>query len=448
MRAIYLVLFSLVGIFFFLAAAEAAHARSIDAVTLTPRLELGPVSASDAGTPGSIVPANFSLANSGSDLEIQGESEFVAPLLNTSVVRGWWVVVEARTAGGSWQPVAGHASADSGYSFNSAPPLSSGISATATPITSLGVAYPTGGDRVVGTQALGLAQARWQLDLESNLGVFETASLVAAANVGDVRLRWRIEFRNTGLFGIISSGARSHTAPFTQMLASQSSIATNANVAATGDGRTQSFDSSTTPELAAIPGGVSVSLDTTAQLPSIAPRGASESSAAYVDRLNDALDDETSITAQASFTTKGPAIAYWWWPWDTDSLFDQHPDRSVGVAPSTVDVGRQIPIVSLAKSGPESVPAGQSAPYSITAANNGNIPAEVSVSDEVDGFSAVPVAGYGEIAAGESMTGEHVHHVSAATPSGALSDIAHVTWTDTAGNSYGPADASFTTMVE
>lgn len=430
-----------------LAAASSAYARSVDSVTLTLSVSAAPAATPQSAAPGELAPAGFVISNQGSRLAIDGELDFTAPLLNTSVIRGWWIAVERRTGSGSWIPVAGHSSAVAGHTFSAAPPATSGMTTTATPKPSLGVAYPATGDRVLGTQIIGLARANWDFDSEIVLSAADTASLMSAANSGDVRLRWRLESRNTGLFGIVTSGSRSNTAPFTLMLRSQSSSATNVLVSVTGDGRTQSFTPANTPGLSSLPIGASVTVNSTARIPEVAPRAAGESDDEYLDRLEAAKNQNVSLNASTSFTASGSALAYWWWPWDTDSPFDLGPNRSVTAPAAATSAAVQVPIIRLTKVGPASVNSGSSAEYTLSATNSGNATGNVAVTDAVDGYVPQSVPGFGSIAAGAAVDRPYTHAVSITTPSGTLSNTASATWIDSAANSYGPVSDSFTIDV-
>lgn len=422
-------------------------ARSVDSVSLTPALSVQGVGAANEGAPGEVAPAAFTVTNQGATLALTGEFDFTAPLLNTSVIRGWWMVVERRTGSGAWTPVAGSSAAAAGHNFSVAPPATTGMSIQASPKPVLGVSYPATGDRVVGTQIPGLFRANWDYDAELTLGATATSSLMSAATSGDVRLRWRLESRNTGLFGIVTSGSSSNTAPFTQMLGSQSSSASNVTVTVTGDGRTQSFTAANTAGLNMLPVGASASIAATAKIPSIAARAGGESVADYLERLETATNQAVSLNAVTSFTASGSALAYWWWPWDTDSPFDTSAARTVTAPGASNSADPLVPIVQLSKTGPASVNAGSPADYEITASNAGDAAGVVSVIDTVDGYLPQVVPGFGSIAAGSGAMQPFTHPVSITTPSGTLLNTASATWTDSAGNAYGPIEDFVTSAV-
>lgn len=424
-----------------------SNARSVDRVTLTPAVTVQPVGGAHGAAPGGLAPSGFAISNQGSSLAIAGEFDFTAPLLNTSLIRGWWMVVERRTGSGSWTAVAGSSAAAAGYAFAVSPPMTSGMSIVASPKAVLGVSYPTGGDRVVGTQIPGLFRANWNYEADIPLNASATNALMTAAASGEVRLRWRLESRNTGLFGIVTSGSSSNTAPFKQMLNSQSSTANNVATTVTGDGRTQSFTPANTSGLSSIPVGATVEVASTASIPSVPTRSASESVEQYLDRLEAAKNQSITLDAATSFTASGSALAYWWWPWDTDSPFDVSPNRSVSAPGGTNTAGALIPIMLIAKTGPSSVNAGSVADYEIAINNVGNTSGDVTVVDTVDGYEPQTVPGYGSVLAGATVSRGHSHSVSITAPSGTLSNTALATWTDSAGNNYGPVEDVATATV-
>lgn len=436
-----------VGLLALLAIALPAtgSARAVDEVSLTPRVAIGG-STGVSGLPGQTVSAAQTVRNTATGFGFRGDIDFQAPLTITSDVKGWWVSLEARQSNGTWQSLAGFSRAASGYSLVQPAPSSTGLSVTATPSPALAVGYPSEGDRVIGTHLIGLATARWALAVGAELTPTAVNTLMSAAQNQDVRVRWRVEARNTNIFGQTSASASTSQVSFKGMLRSQSSAARLVQLTVTGDGRTQSFSSSNLPGLSSIAPGASVPVPVTAKLPSIPAKGASESDAAYKSRLQQAASSATTLSSIGQFKASGAASAAWWWLLDNDPAYEQAADRTITLTPLASSASTRLPIVSVAKSGPVSAGRGTTVVYLITATNTGTAQATPVVTDTIDGLAAAPVA-IGLIATGEAVSGSYTYAVPNNFSATTLHDRATVTWKDAADNSYGPMSTDLTTPI-
>lgn len=373
--------------------------------------------------------------------------DFQAPLFVTSDIKGWWVSLEARQSNGTWQALAGFSRTASGYSLVQAAPSSTGLNVVATQSPALAVSYPASGDRVIGTHLIGLATAKWSLAVGAELSPTTSNALMNAAQNQDVRIRWRVEARNTNLFGQTSASASTSQVSFRNMLRSQSAAARLAQLTVTGDGRTQTFNSSTTPGLSSIAAGAAASVPVTAKLPSVAAKGASETDAAYKARLQQAASTSTNLSAAGSFKATGLATAAWWWLIDNDPAYELDPDRTINTTTSSTPATTKLPIVTPTKTGPASAGRGTTVVYLISASNIGTAPASPIVTDTVDGSAAAPVSVSSTIAPGQTSTGTHSFTVPNAVSGTSLHDRATVTWKDSIDNNYGPLSADLTTPI-
>lgn len=431
----------------FISLCATASARAVESVSVTPNITLQSSPADLDSLPNSTVPLTVSVSNPSATLSTTGSIGYTGDLFTNSVVKAWWAAIEYRGSGSTWIPLAGSSQAASGYTMSQSAPISSGLSATATPNPTYGVTYPSTGGRVVGTQVSGLFSASWDLSLSTEQTAAKILQLLSSSQTSEIRLRTRIEVARTGLFGIQSKDSATTLSTFTQLLRSQSATATNLRLTVSGPGFTQQYGSPGVSALASMPAGASTSVAATVPMPAIAAKGASESDAAYLARLHAAAEQSISATTTAQFSATGVATPWWLWPDELNPPATVGPGRTISPPSANSSVGLQLPIVELSKTGPEQVSPGGSAAYTITARNVGDGTASAQASDQVDGQSSASISGIGSILPGAEASGTHNFTVPADFQQDSIHDRASVSWADARSNTYGPVSADYTSTV-
>lgn len=430
-----------------LGQVAAAHARTVESVTVTPELQITATPSAPAAAPGATVPININIANAGATVGVSGELGYLGALFTNSVVKSWWAVLEYQPAGGSWTPLAGVERTATGYVPQTRAPLATGLSATTTPVARFGVTYPTASDTIIGTQVAGFNFAQWRTSFSTTATSTEIMRLLSSAQTSQIRLRTRIEAQQTGLFSTRWIGTQTRTATFTQLLRSQSASAADISATLASEAGSQSFSQANTPVLANLAPGQSAAISAPIQLPAVSGKGASESDGQYLSRLRALAARSIAASVSTDFTARGAASAYWWWLGESDPGFEVGADRRVSAQGATADAAVSLPIMEIAKNGPPSIDPGQTATYDIAVSNTGDAAGEATVSDEVDGMQSAAVAGFGAIEAGMSRTGSHAVAVPVNLTGAQLHDRASVTWSDASGNQYGPLSADVTSAV-
>jgi len=173
----------------------------------------------------------------------------------------------------------------------------------------------------------------------------------------------------------------------------------------------------------------SADVQTTLTAPPVAPKDAAESDADYETRLRAAdtrpLDFALALEwADAQGNNYGPVLA----------------------APRAVEV---LPVVRLSLSAPETVEAGETITYRVTAENVGHAEAAVAgLSLTLPGGGAQPVAlPVAALQPGDTQSAVADFAVPAAQPEGEVSAQATLTWRDAIANGYGPVSAVAATNV-
>lgn len=435
-----------VSLFALASVSAPAGAKTVDSVAVTPNLQVQATAANHA-LQGTNVPLSIVATNPSATLATTGSFGYTGALFTNSVVKAWWIAVEYRGTGSTWTPLAGVQQVAGGYTPTQAAPATAGLSVTATPKPAYGVTYPSSGDPVIGTKVSGLFGANWNLAVSTSQSAATILRLLSSSQTSEVRIRTRIEAARTGLFGIQTQDAKTTTSTITRMLRSQSASATNVRLVVTGDGRTQTFTSPSTPQLASIPAGGSATVAATVALPSVAPKSASETDAAYLARLKTAAAQSVSAATATTFTAGGIAAPWCIWLNENDPPFDVGSPRIVNASGAQSAVGLDVPVVEIQKTGPAQIGSGQTANYSITAKNTGDAAATAQASDQVDGQASASISGIGQLAAGAQSNGTHSYDVPANFQQNSIHDRASVTWTDSAARPYGPVSADFTSSV-
>jgi RHS repeat-associated protein len=329
-------------------------------------------------------------------------------------------------ANDEWVPLAGTAASLPGYLPVSPAPMTSGITLEAEGIPASGVVYPTEGDGIIGTQldpggiAVWDYQATISLSPEQASLLLDTELVLDVRNIIHLEVTPRLPERGQPFVGRIS---------FVNQLQAQSGDLTDVIIILTlPDGQEVISDQSTTPGLSVLVPGASASVEETYQIPAIDLKGVDETDEAYLARLAGADVTLLAATSDATADSNGTLVSA---PQDTAST-TQH-----------------VPIVTLSKSGPETVEPGTTVVYDLTLNNIGSAEArepaleDLLPGDDLGTIYDVPAA----LDPGASAVARASHALPLAQPPGDLTDTASVVWKDANDNAYGPIFATFTTEV-
>lgn len=449
--------------------------KMVDSTTLIPVLALGLTVDKPQAIPGDTLTYAVSLTNQGTDLGLRGKFTARSHGDAESTVVYYWDELqgcskspeqdhEATVAHGGlragsntepngadecdnedgnphWKALAGFVASQANYQPLQPPAFSTGMTLTATSLASPGVTYPATGDPILGTRIGPKAIGAWQYQATVHLSPTQIAMLADPHQVH--RLRNVIHFEAVSAKahgdGQIKGGddernsrASTSAVGLANPLQSQANAGAATNVVVTitlPSGQTVQFSGSTTPALASLAPGASVTLTTTYRVPVVAARGSGELEAAYLQRL--ANLEGSALRASAAVIASGPS-------------------GPVSSTAAPVTTTEHLPIVTIAKTGPATVAAGTTATYPLALTNAGGATASVlAVTDAVPSGATGTVSGIPTtLAAGASSTAtQATFAVPASQTSGDLTDTATVTWHDANANGYGPLSSSFTTVV-
>jgi len=449
--------------------------KTIDSTALTPVLALGLTVDKPQAIPGDTLTYTASVTNPAALLSLRGK--FTARShgdAETTVVYYWEELQgcakpaeqdpEARVAHGGlragsanteptdqdecdseeanphWKALAGFVASQPNYVPLEPPTLATGMTLTATSLASPGVTYPASGDPILGTRIGPKAIAAWQYQATVRLS---PAQIAVLADPQLHRLRNVVHFevvlakshddrQVTGGDDERNNRASTSAVGIANPVQAQTNAAAATNVVVTitlPSGQTVQFSSSTTPALASLAPGATVTLTTTFTVPVVTAKGTTETDAAYLARL--AATNGISLQATLTATGTGPS------------------GPVTVLAPTTAATIEQVPIVGITKSGPAARDAGTSATYQLALQNSGGATAgPLTVTDTLSNggsgtVSSVPAS----LAPTATATAGASYAIPAATPAGTLTDTAAVGWRDANGNAYGPVSSSFDTRV-
>lgn len=416
--------------------------KTVGTATLSPRLSvtLG-VDKTDA-IPRDRLTYSAVVTNTGAILTVSGDLAVQNTLATAATVADFFDVVSTASIAHCgvdltdegkdlkhWPPSAGYAAALPGYLPVRPAPMAAGLRLAATPVPAGGVSYPSSGDRILGTQIDPGVTARWHYTASVPLSTTQVAFLLDPASVGRIRNTFHAEPTPRDQNGD-GSPATINTDFCDQFYAQPpTGAADNVSVAFTlPDGSTATVDRTGEPDLAAIDPGASVTATTRYTVPVPAAKGDTESDAAYLTRLTGV--DGATLSAQA--TASAPS-----------------PTGPVTASAGPVTTTEHLPILSIAKTGPAGVDAGDTAHYDIPLRNTGSAPAShLAVEDSVPAGSNAIVNGVPSgLDPGASTTAHASYAVPATQPAGDLTDTATLSWRDANDNPYGPISATATTKV-
>jgi RHS repeat-associated protein/uncharacterized repeat protein (TIGR01451 family) len=404
-------------------------AKSVDTTVLTPTLDLAFNVDQDDAIPGDVLTYTAIATNAGATLTLSGTFT-VENLSDVAATVAYYddLVDYQPITGDEWTPLAGAAAALPGYSPVSPAPLTSGLTLNATGQPAPGVVYPTSGDGIVGTQLDPGGVAVWEYQATLSLSPEQVSLLLDSASVRDVRNSIHFE---------VTPRLAERGQPFVERISFVDLLRPHAergdltNVVLTmtlPGGERILFDATTTPALAILSPGASASVEATYQVPALASKGANETDEAYLARL--AAADRANLTAAAeaaATSSSGP----------------------VSALPRTAVTTQHVPVVTLLKTGPETVDPGETVIYELTLRNIGSATAsELALEDllpnnDLGLINDAPMS----LDPGASALAHASHTVPNAQPPGDLTDIASALWEDANDNIYGPVTDTFTTEV-
>ncbi len=392
--------------------------------------------------PGDTIAYTATVTNTGATMTLTGDLTAGNTNATTATISSYWDAISTTTtahcgAGGDnngkndsqWPAFAGVSAAQPGYVPVDMAPIATGMTLVATGVAADGVTYPDAAatDQILGTQLAPGATATWHYTATLALSPDQAAFLFDPLQVSRIRNSFHAEPtpRDQGGNG---QPARINT-EFCQVLraGNPSAAASDVRVVLTlPDGTTRTVTSATVPALASLAAGSSATVNVGYTLPVAAAKGEAETDAAYLARLHslDAKPLAASATAQ---------------------IGEIQPSATAGPVTST----EHLPILTLAKTGPEQVDAGKTATYDLVIANTGSAAATPALTDSLPADIDLPVTDVpATLAAGATATAHSTYEVPKTQPAGDLTDTATLTWTDANAKPYGPIGASATTTVK
>ena len=414
--------------------------KTVKTARLTPQLSLSLAVNQSEAVPGDKLAYTATLANAGDALQLSGTLTAQNPTNADATVLSYFDVTSTTSprhcsAGSAhghdtsqWTPLAGAAAVETGYSPVLAPPIASGMELTASPVAATGVAYPSSGGRILGTVIDPGSTATWDYLADIALTPAQVNSLLDSKHVTAMRNSFHAEVGprsqhgegqpdtvNTEFCQIVSPGVSGDVTQAEIMI----------HLPGSGSA---TFDATTTPALGDIAPGAAVQVTAPYTVHVPAAKGASESDQTYLAELGQLNGSTLAASASATAQSYG---------------------RAVSASSTGVDTTEQVPIVTISKTGPTSVAAGDHVAYTIALENTGGAPAgSLAVEDLLPDGSALAVGGAPtSLAAQVSGSATASYTVPDSQPAGPLTDTAQVSWQDANGNAYGPVSSTFTTQV-
>ncbi|HEX3425363.1 MAG TPA: RHS repeat-associated core domain-containing protein [Acidimicrobiales bacterium] len=414
-------------------------AKTAATATVSPVLSIGLAPVATTALPSTKLSYTATVTNTGANLTVTGTITAQATSAASATIASYYDYVgSTRTGacpaagtndggdGAPWSAMAGTSVASAGYTPKVTPPASSGMQLKASPVTESGVTYPSSGDSILGTVIAAGDTARWNYTASIFVTPVQVGQLLNPADTVRIRNEFHLETAANGGSGVEGTG----DAEFCNQLfgVHPSGNVTNASVTISlPDGTTALFNPTSTPGLANIASGGSVSVTSPYTVPAPPVRGSSSDSS-YTASLNALNKTTLRATATVSGTAApGPVSA------------SSQPDVTT----------EQLPILGVTKSGPGNADPGSTANYPLDLANSGAAAAaSLSLTDAVAGGATGTVTGVpATLDAGGSASAQASYTIPSGQAVGPLADTASVTWTDGNGNSYGPVSSSYSTTV-
>lgn len=377
--------------------------------------------------PGDALTYTARVTNTGAVMTLTGAYSAVEVPDNPGTLADWYDEVEYHDlASKTWVSLGGYQATQSGWTPVAPSPATSGLTVTTNPVPASGVTYPSDGDHVLGTALGASSTASWAYTAELTLTAAQVAVLADPKRSSGIRNVVHVEVtpRDPQV-----GQPYVYRTDFTDPISAANTAITGVSVAFTlPDGSTRTVDQSSVPGLAKIATGGSVDVPVQYTVPVPAAKGSTETDADYRTRLGNS--DGASLDVSADASGSGPV-------------------GELSAPTAHASATEELPIGSVAKSGPAKADAGQTASYGIVIGNTGSAPATgIAVGDTTpDGTRADISTAPASLAPGDTATLSADYAISATQPDGPLTDTADFTWRDANHNLYGPVLSSFTTAV-
>jgi uncharacterized repeat protein (TIGR01451 family) len=378
--------------------------------------------------PGDQLTYTAHVTNTGAVMTLQGAYSAAEGTDSAGTLTDWYEEVEYHdVATKTWVSLGGYQAASTGWTPVSPSPSTTGLTVHTTPVATSGVTYPSTGDHLLGTVIGAGKKASWAYMAQLTLSAAQVGVLSDPKRSDRIRNVVHVEVTPRDPK---NGQPYTYRVEFTNPFGGAGTPITGVSVNLTlPDGSTRTVDQSAVPALASIPNGGSVNVPTKWVVPTVAAPGTNEADAAYLSRL--AAVEGTQLTAKATATGIGAG-------------------NTVTATADPVSTTEHLPILSVGKSGPATVDAGDTGHYQLPLQNTGGAAASgIALTDTVPDGGAGTVSGTpSTLAGGGSATPTAAFAVPDTQPDGPLTDTAQVRWTDANGNPYGPVSASFTTAVQ
>ena len=412
--------------------------KTVDPLQLTVTPNIGVTLAVDKAVaiPGDTLTYTAVVSNPTATFAMGGNIDAQADADTTATVVYYWDQLEICGTGcgdgiamnnPNWTAVATFEAGQPSYQPVQPPALHSGLTLAAQSVTRSGVTYPASGDPILGTIISPAATATWTYTARVVLNPNQVAQLSDPTRAHGVRnvIHFEVTSRN-------STAAQPYTdpEPFTNPLLTGPNPGAVANVSVTftlPDGSKASVGPSAVPAFALLASGATATATAQYTIPAPAPRGAAESEPDYAARLTPL--DGASLTASAVASGSGFSGGVY--------------ATSNGVA-----TAESVPIMTVAKSGPAQIDAGDVETNPLALQNLGSAAAVgIAITDTVPGGTGTVSGTPASLASGASGAATATYTVPSNQAEGALTDTASITWKDANGNPYGSFTSSFTTQV-
>lgn len=378
---------------------------------LVPELELS-LSADPAETlPGGEIAYDLRVSNTGSLLVVPGlmglENVDSAP---ASVIGVEYALEYLAIADGAWHTLASLADGN--------------LTLSAHANSATGVTYPAP-EAIIGTEIAAGGFATWGYQALVELTPAQITLLLDPSQVGGFRNRVEftldpasVQVRRLFTFGT----------DFIDVLRALSGDISDPRLTFLPPGSDLVMEDATSnPDLATLTPGETVTLAEAYTVPVPAPRSETETDAGYLSRLL-VLDGSSLIGSSFALAQGGVGRL---------------------VAPLvTVSTTERLPVVSISTLGPDGIPAGADADYDLRLANLGSVEASTLGVTAAAGVAALAVNGApAALVAGQIATATTSYAAPASNPPADVTVSGAVTWSDAAGNAYGPVRSAKTTLI-
>ena len=412
-------------------ASPTPTAKTVLSATLTPALGLTLAVDHSSAIPGDTLTYSGTVTNTGATLTLTGDFTASASGSSTATVNSYWDDIATSLDSTNWTPLAG-AAAQSGSTPAVAPPISSGMTLTSTPVAAAGITYPTSGDPLLGTTMASGSSALWHYMATVPLTPSQVTTLLDPTKVKAVRNSFHLEvspanpnITQPSVSNVDFSGIFFGSTPV------PSGAVTNITIALQPpSGSAIQITSAQVNGLASLAPSASANYSATYQVPAVASKGTTETDDAYTSRLK-AIEGST-LTASAS--ASGASTS-----------------GNVTTSAPAVSTTEHLPIMTITKMGPPTIPAGTTGTFPLTLQNTGRATASgMAITDSVPSGATGTVSGIPPtLAPGDVSSGTQATFLVPVNQSaGSLTDTASLTWKDANRNAYGPVSGMFTTQVQ